>query len=98
MTKYTLYLGTTYNPDNQRSLIQDVEKELYDPEGMFSVLEGYTFHSAAGFYKGKFEKCFVLTYTGNNRSAIDKICEQYKKKFAQESVLVDVQLLEAFFV
>lgn len=95
MIKYTLYLGTV---SKDKDFSEDIELAILNDELSFSKLDGYTLYGAAGYYEGIKEKCYVLTHFSSNPNSekiIEEICEKYKKKFNQESVLVVKEQVES---
>jgi hypothetical protein len=94
--KYVLYFGRdivsnrAVSDEGIRAFLADVVSPIFP---------AFTYQDAAGYWKGKQERSFILTIiTADDRVAdfknIIKIIDWYKDEFTQESVGLETSMVE----
>src|SRR2546425_4205471 len=82
----TLYFGTA-KPDG--SVVTESDWQQFLRDSVTPRFSGFTHWEAFGSWKGTSEetRVLVIIHPAGQEAAIQKIIDEYKKRFAQESVL-----------
>lgn len=100
MIKMELYLGKNVggmpNPVSFPQLQSLLDVKVQQPLQAFTITEGF------GYWKEKYEPCFILTSVFDERSGVQSvlldIANAYRFVFCQESVMITSQEVNVQFV
>lgn len=102
MEKYTLYLGLN-DKDKKQQLISTVEAYKICNNILLHYTNGATVFEANGIYKhddGTFtiEKTLRIELLFVNQNTIDKIVNDLKQAFNQESIAIQRQVVDSYLL
>ena len=82
--------------------VNDYKIEVFIRDIIAPVFDGFTVYDAIGYWKDKPEDCFIVEIVSDSKIAITcsirLICNEYKRQFNQESVLITRQPVDTEFV
>ncbi len=93
MKKTTIYLGLMQGdlPIPRDKAMKLIAETLYN-------LPGYTVLFGSGCWQSQSEQTLIVSYCGDDNSAILKLAKQYKESFKQDSVMIEIQKAEVNFI
>ena len=84
MPIYKLYCGRSIPASNQVVTENDFANFLKNQK----LFDGFTIYKVEGYWKGDYEKTFILEIVTNDKDKIIQLVNKYKTAFRQESVMV----------